>query len=108
MQKGRSENLTKNQKKKNDWESPRVEKIVVNIGAGRLSQQANFEEKILPELTKELSLITGQKPAVTKAKKSIAGFKIREGQIIGLKVILRRGRMSDFLEKLVKIVFPRL
>ena len=85
-----------------------IEKIVVSVGVGRLSQQPNFEEKILPELIKDLSLITGQKPAVCKAKKSIAGFKIRTGQIIGLKTILRRGRMSDFLEKLIKMVFPRV
>ncbi|MEE8131779.1 MAG: 50S ribosomal protein L5, partial [Candidatus Paceibacterota bacterium] len=62
---------------KNDLAVPRIQKIVVNIGAGRLSQQPNFEEKILPELIKGLSLITGQKPSTTTAKKSIAGFKIR-------------------------------
>lgn len=93
---------------KNNLEIPAIEKIVVSVGIGRLSQQPNFEEKILPELIKDLSLITGQKPAVCKAKKSIAGFKIRTGQIIGLKTILRRGRMSDFLEKLIKMVFPRV
>jgi large subunit ribosomal protein L5 len=85
-----------------------IKKIVVNVGIGRLSQQANFEEKILPELAKEMALITGQKPAVTEAKKSISGFKVRQGQIVGLKVTLRRRRMNDFLERLIKIVLPRL
>lgn len=93
---------------KNDLEVPRVEKIVVNVGVGRLSQQPNFEDKILPELIKNFSLITGQKPALCKAKKSIAGFKIRTGQIVGLKTTLRRKRMSDFFEKLIKIIFPRI
>ncbi|MDP3015066.1 MAG: 50S ribosomal protein L5 [bacterium] len=93
---------------KNNLEAPVIEKIVVGVGVGRLSQQPNFEEKILPELIKDLSLITGQKPAVCKAKKSIAGFKIRMGQIVGLKTVLRRGRMYDFLEKLIKMVFPRV
>ncbi len=93
---------------KNDLEIPRMEKIVLNIGAGRLSQQPGFEEKILPELSKGLSLISGQKPAVCKAKKSIAGFKTRAGQIIGLKTTLRKKRMDDFFEKLIKVVIPRL
>lgn len=93
---------------KNNLEIPAIEKIVVSVGVGRLSQQPNFEDKILPGLIKDLSLITGQKPAVCKAKKSIAGFKIRTGQIIGLKTVLRRKRMYDFLEKSIKIVFPRV
>ncbi len=99
MQKMRNNNLIMNKS---------IEKIVVSVGIGRLSQQPNFEDKILPELIKDLSLITGQKPAVCKAKKSIAGFKIRTGQIIGLKIVLRRKRMYDFLEKLIKMVFPRV
>ena len=85
-----------------------IEKIVINVGIGRLSQQPNFEDKVLPELIKEMALITGQKPAITKAKKSISGFKVREGQTVGLKITLRHQRMSDFLERLIKIVFPRL
>ncbi len=93
---------------KNLNKSDKIKKIVVNVGIGRLSQQPNFEEKSLPELMKELSLITGQKPAIAKAKKSIAGFKVREGQAVGLKVTLRRQRMFNFLEKLNKIIFPRL
>ncbi len=86
----------------------KIIKIVVNTGIGRLSQQSNFEDKILPEAIKEMSLITGQKPAVQKAKKSISGFKLRAGQVIGLKTTLRRQRMNDFLERLIKILFPRL
>ncbi len=93
---------------KNDLAVPRIEKIVVNVGIGRLSSQPSFEDKILPELIKELSFITGQKPLSTKAKKSIAGFKIRAGQVIGLKVSLRRKRKDDFLKKLVNVVFPRV
>ncbi len=85
-----------------------VQKVVVNVGVGRLSQQPNFEEKILPEIIKNLALITGQKPSPAAAKKSIAGFKTREGQIIGLKTTLRRRRMRDFLERLVKIALPRV
>lgn len=115
MQEMWGSDITKNMKhealiKKNKGilKIPKIEKMVVNVGIGRLSQQPNFEDKVLPELTKEIALITGQKPAVTKAKKSISGFKVREGQAVGLKVTLRHRRMSDFLERLIKIVLPRL
>ena len=97
--------MNKESKKFNE---KKLDKIVINVGIGRLSQQPNFEEKILPEVANELALITGQKPAVTRAKKSIAGFKTRAGQIVGLKVTLRKKRMFDFLERLSKIVLPRL
>lgn len=97
--------IKKSQKK--DLAAPKLEKIVVNVGIGRLSQQPNFEDKILPGLIQDISLISGQKPATCKAKKSIAGFKIRTGQIVGLKVTLRGRRMYDFLEKLIKVIFPR-
>lgn len=93
---------------KNDLALPKLDKIVVNVGVGRLSQQPSFEEKILPEVAKELAEITGQKPAPTKAKKSIAGFKIRAGQIVGLKVTLRHQRMYDFLQRLINVALPRL
>ena len=93
---------------KNSLMVPRLEKIVVNVGVGRLSQQSNFEEKILPEIIKDLSIITGQKPASAKAKKSIAGFKIRAGQTVGLKTTLRSKRMYDFLERLNSVAFPRV
>ncbi len=85
-----------------------IEKIVINIGLGRLRLQPNFEEKILPEVMKEVSLITGQKPMTTLARQSIAGFKVRKGEIVGLKVTLRRKRMEDFLKKIVSIVLPRV
>jgi large subunit ribosomal protein L5 len=85
-----------------------LEKIVVNAGIGRLSSQPNFEDKILPELLKELSLITGQKPAARSAKVSIAGFKLRAGTVVGLKVTLRGKRMWEFLDKLVKVALPRV
>ncbi|HDH31395.1 MAG TPA: 50S ribosomal protein L5 [Candidatus Wolfebacteria bacterium] len=93
---------------KNDLAVPKLSKVVINVGVGRLSQQPNFEEKILPEISKELSFITGQKPLFTAAKKSIAGFKTRAGQTIGLKTTLRRQRMYDFLERLINITMPRV
>lgn len=85
-----------------------LEKIVVNVGVGRLSGQPHFADKVLPELMKELSLITGQKPAPRPAKISIAGFKLRTGTIVGLKVTLRGHRMKDFFEKLTSVVLPRV
>lgn len=81
---------------------PKLEKIVVNIGCG----DAAHDEKYIEAATRELALITGQKPVTTKAKKSIAGFKIREGNVIGTKVTLRGDNMYTFMEKLVKIVLP--
>lgn len=81
---------------------PRLEKIVVNIGVG----DGAHDDKFVEAAQKELALITGQHPVITKAKKSIAGFKIREGHTIGTKVTLRGDNMYLFLEKLVKIVLP--
>lgn len=86
----------------------RLDKIVVNTGVGRLSATPNFEEKVLPEVVKELSLITGQKPAPRSAKQSISGFRLRQGTTVGLKVTLRGKRMIDFLNKLNSTVLPRL
>jgi large subunit ribosomal protein L5 len=85
-----------------------IEKIVVNAGLGRLSQQGQFEEKILPEVEKEFATITGQKASTRPAKKSIAGFKIRQGQVIGLKATLRHKRMEDFLKRMVNLALPRV
>jgi len=85
-----------------------IEKVVVNAGLGRLSQQGQFEEKILPEVQKEFAIITGQKASTRPAKKSIAGFKIREGQIIGLKATLRQKRMEDFMKRLINLALPRV
>lgn len=83
-------------------QAPRLEKIVVNIGVG----DGAHDEKYIDAAVRELAEITGQHPVVTKAKKSIAGFKIREGNTIGTKVTLRGDNMYIFLEKLIKIVLP--
>lgn len=86
-----------------------LEKIVLNAGVGRASTtQPNFEEKVLTQITKDLSAIAGQKPQVRRAKKSIAGFKMREGQIVGLRTTLRGRKMIDFFERMNSIVFPRV
>ncbi len=86
----------------------KIEKVVVNSGIGRLTQQANFSDKILPDVIKEFAEITGQKPELREAKKSIAGFKIREGMTVGLKATLRGSRMEAFLQKLIHVVLPRV
>ena len=85
-----------------------LQKIVIDAGVGRLSNQPNFEEKSLLQVVKDLSAISGQKPEIRRAKKSIAGFKIREGQIVGLRITLRRKKMVDFFERLIRIVLPRV
>ncbi len=85
-----------------------IGKIIINASLGRLRTQTNFEDKVLPEVAKELAIITGQKPAVRKAKKSVAGFKVRQGDIIGLQVTLRRQRMEDFFQRLIHVVLPRV
>lgn len=90
--------------KKNIHEVPRLEKIVVNVGFGKSTPDQKQKEQI----ESRLAAITGQKPIWTLARKAIAGFKIRKGQIIGAKVTLRRKRMYNFFEKLVYIVLPRL
>ncbi len=89
---------------KNVMEVPKLEKIVVNIGCG----DATGNSKLLEAAMKDLEVITGQKPVATKAKKSIAGFKLREGQAIGCKVTLRGENMYNFLDKLISITLPRV
>jgi large subunit ribosomal protein L5 len=89
---------------KNPMEVPKLEKIVVNMGVG----EAAGDQKKLDAAVAELMAITGQKPVKTKAKKAIAGFKIREGQPIGCKVTLRKARMYEFLDRLVSIALPRV
>ena len=84
--------------------APRLEKIVINIGLG----DATSNSKVVDDSVKELGLITGQHPVITKAKKSIATFKLREGQAIGCKVTLRGNRMWEFFDKLVSIALPRV
>lgn len=83
---------------------PALSKIVVNIGCG----DASTNSKLLEAAMKDLEIITGQKPVATKAKKAIAGFKIREGQAIGCKVTLRGENMYNFLDKLISITLPRV
>lgn len=85
-----------------------LEKIVVGTGIGKLSQLGDFEKNIYPELSKALAQITGQKSQDRPAKKSVAGFKLREGTIIGLRTTLRRARANQFLSKLINIVIPRI
>ena len=85
-------------------QAPKVEQIVLNIGVG----DAVSNSKLLDEAVNELTLIAGQKPVITRAKKSIAGFKLREGAPIGCKVTLRGERMYEFLDKLVNISLPRV
>ena len=91
-------------KYKSIMEVPKLEKIVVNMGVG----EAAHDDKFMEAAVKDLESITGQKVVVTKAKKSVAGFKIREGQSIGCKVTLRGENMYNFLEKLVRIALPRV
>lgn len=88
----------------NIMEVPKLDKIVINIGCG----DATGNSKLLEAAMKDLEIITGQKPVATKAKKSIAGFKLREGQAIGCKVTLRGENMYNFLDKLISITLPRV
>ncbi|MBI4743411.1 MAG: 50S ribosomal protein L5 [Actinobacteria bacterium] len=89
---------------KNPFEAPKVEKVIVNMGVGEGAQNA----KALDAAVNDLTIITGQKPLITKAKKSIAGFKLRAGMSIGAKVTLRGDRMYEFLDRLLNIVLPRV
>jgi large subunit ribosomal protein L5 len=89
---------------KNPMAVPRLHKIVVNMGVGEATQNA----KVLDPAVAELGQITGQKPVVTKAKKSIAAFKVREGMPIGAMVTLRGERMYEFLDRLINVVLPRV
>ena len=89
---------------KSSMQIPKVEKIVINMGCG----DAVANAKVLDDAVEELATITGQKPIITKAKKSIANFKLREGMPIGCKVTLRGERMYQFLDKLVSIALPRV
>ena len=88
----------------NPMQVPRLEKIVINMGVGEAAQDAKKIESAVAELT----LIAGQKPVVTKAKTSIAQFKLREGQVVGCKVTLRADRMYEFLDRLINIALPRV
>jgi large subunit ribosomal protein L5 len=96
--------LLKELELKNTMAVPRLNKIVVNMGMGEATQNS----KVLDPAVNELGQITGQKPIITKAKKSIAAFKVREGQAIGAMVTLRGDRMYEFFDRLVNIVLPRV
>jgi large subunit ribosomal protein L5 len=89
---------------KNRMEVPKIEKITLNMGVGEASQ----DKKKVQTASAEMELIAGQKPVITKAKKSIAQFKLREGMPIGCKVTLRRERMFEFLDRLITIAMPRI
>lgn len=89
---------------KNNMEVPKVAKVIVNMGVG----EAKTEAKAIDGAVKDLTAISGQKPVVTRAKKSIASFKLREGMIIGAKVTLRGERMYEFLDRLLSLALPRV
>ena len=97
-------NLAKEFEYKSVMQVPRLEKITLNMGLG----EAITDKKILENASNDMALIAGQKPVVTKARKSVAGFKVREGYPIGCKVTLRGERMWDFFERLVSIAIPRI
>jgi large subunit ribosomal protein L5 len=89
---------------KNTMQVPRILKITINMGVG----EAVADKKVMDAATADMAKIAGQKPAVTKAKKSVATFKVRDGQAIGCKVTLRGDRMYEFLDRLVSIAIPRI
>ncbi len=88
----------------NDLAAPKIEKVVVNVGVGKTLKDA----KLLDAIVEDVKRITGQMPIKTLAKKSIAGFKIRENQVVGIVATLRGQRMYDFLEKLIRVALPRV
>jgi large subunit ribosomal protein L5 len=96
--------LMKDFKYRNVMEVPRLQKIVLNMGLGEAIQNV----KLLDSAVEELSIIAGQRPVITKAKKSIAGFKLRQGQSIGCAVTLRKEKMYEFLDRLINVSLPRV
>jgi large subunit ribosomal protein L5 len=90
---------------KNPMEVPKLEKIVINMGLGKSAVE---DSKVIDAASQELALICGQKPVVTKSRKSIAGFKLRENLAIGAKVTLRKQRMYEFLDRLITVAMPRI
>ena len=96
--------LKKEHNYKSIMEVPKLEKVVINMGVG----DATSNSKLIEAAVKDLEQIAGQKPVITKARKSIAGFKVREGQAIGCKVTLRGDAMYNFIDKLVSIALPRV
>lgn len=98
------EAMTKKFSYKNKMAVPKIEKVVINMGVG----EARDNAKVLDGALKDLAIIAGQKPLVTKAKKSVAAFKLREGMNIGCKVTLRGDRMYEFVDRLINIALPRV
>ena len=96
--------LKESLKIKNDMAVPRLKKITINMGVGKAAQEKGKIEGAVSDM----KLITGQQPIVTKARKSVAGFKLREGSNVGVKVTLRKARMYEFLDRLVNIALPRV
>ena len=92
---------------KNPMQVPRLERVVINMGLGKLTDGGR-EDKVIDSAVNEISIIAGQRPVITKAKKSIAGFKLREGAPIGCMVTLRGTRMYEFFDRLVNLALPRV
>ncbi|MDO5141680.1 MAG: 50S ribosomal protein L5 [Eubacteriales bacterium] len=90
---------------KSTMQIPTIDKIVINVGCGK---EANGNSKVIESVVRDITLITGQKPVVTHAKKSVANFKLREGMPVGVKVTLRRDRMWEFLDRLFNVALPRV
>ncbi len=104
FRKSLTQDLMKRFKYKSIMQVPRLEKIAVNVGVG----QATQDPKILDTVVKELEIIVGQKPVVTKAKKAISNFKLREGVPIGVRVTLRKHKMYEFMDRFVSVAVPRI
>ncbi|MBN1342216.1 MAG: 50S ribosomal protein L5 [Phycisphaerae bacterium] len=96
--------LAKEIGRENPLSVPRIEKVIVSMGIGRAAQ----DKKFLEPAAKELAMVTGQKPVLCRARKSVSNFKLRKGQDIGLKVTLRRRRMYEFLDRLISLAIPRV
>ena len=90
---------------KSTMQIPTIDKIVVNVGCGK---EANGNSKVIESVVRDIAAITGQKPVVTHARKSVANFKLREGMSVGVKVTLRRDRMWEFLDRLFNVALPRV
>ncbi|HEX8910737.1 MAG TPA: 50S ribosomal protein L5 [Humisphaera sp.] len=93
---------------KNKFAVPRIEKIVISMGVGRFATEGGDGKAKIEKAEKELSVIAGQKPLRCRAKKSVANFKVREGQETGLKVTLRGAKMYEFLDRMISLAFPRV
>ena len=90
---------------KSTMQIPTIDKIVINVGCGK---EANGNSKVIESVVRDITMITGQKPVITHARKSVANFKLREGMPVGVKVTLRRDRMWEFLDRLFNVALPRV